>query len=163
MTRKRNAARFTPNFLISSAMRYISRLAHSGLVTARTPPLDTDERKRAFLSDIQFILARIADAGTPSTIHHLIELLDFLVPADPATVFDLVAHALSVWDADIVTNSNPWGRVVLSRLLATSLRIIVNCSLKKDVEKLIQCLDTFMEAGWPAARRLLYRLPELLQ
>ena len=30
-------------------------------------------------------------------------------------------------------------------------------------EKLIGCLDAFMEAGWPAARRLLYRLPELLQ
>jgi hypothetical protein len=29
-------------------------------------------------------------------------------------------------------------------------------------KKLVMCLDTFMEAGWPAARRLLYRLPELL-
>jgi hypothetical protein len=29
-------------------------------------------------------------------------------------------------------------------------------------EKLIACLDFFVEAGWPAARRLLYRLPELL-
>jgi hypothetical protein len=28
---------------------------------------------------------------------------------------------------------------------------------------LIDCLETFMEAGWPAARRLLYRLPELIQ
>ena len=29
-------------------------------------------------------------------------------------------------------------------------------------EKLIGCLDIFVEAGWPKARRLLYRLPELL-
>lgn len=29
-------------------------------------------------------------------------------------------------------------------------------------EKLISCLDLFVDAGWPAARRLLYRLPELL-
>ena len=28
--------------------------------------------------------------------------------------------------------------------------------------KLIECLDAFVEAGWPKARRLLYRLPELL-
>ena len=27
---------------------------------------------------------------------------------------------------------------------------------------LIACLDAFVEAGWPNARRLLYRLPELL-
>jgi len=29
--------------------------------------------------------------------------------------------------------------------------------------RLINSLDIFMEAGWPAARRLLYRLPELIQ
>jgi hypothetical protein len=28
-------------------------------------------------------------------------------------------------------------------------------------EKLIVCLDIFVEAGWPKARRLLYGLPEL--
>ena len=27
--------------------------------------------------------------------------------------------------------------------------------------QLVACLDVFVEAGWPAARRLLYRLPEL--
>ena len=28
--------------------------------------------------------------------------------------------------------------------------------------KLIDCLDVFVAAGWPAATRFLYRLPELL-
>ena len=28
---------------------------------------------------------------------------------------------------------------------------------------LVDCLEIFLEAGWPAARRLLYRLPELIQ
>jgi hypothetical protein len=28
---------------------------------------------------------------------------------------------------------------------------------------LVRCLDMFIEVGWPSARRLLYRLPELLQ
>lgn len=26
---------------------------------------------------------------------------------------------------------------------------------------LVDCLDAFIEAGWPSARRLIYRLPEL--
>jgi hypothetical protein len=30
-------------------------------------------------------------------------------------------------------------------------------------QTLVTCLDAFIEAGWPSARRLLYRLPELLQ
>jgi hypothetical protein len=29
-------------------------------------------------------------------------------------------------------------------------------------QKLVECLDAFVEVGWPSARRLLYRLPELL-
>jgi len=29
--------------------------------------------------------------------------------------------------------------------------------------ELIECLEIFMDAGWPAAQRLLYRLPELIQ
>ncbi len=28
---------------------------------------------------------------------------------------------------------------------------------------LVDCLEIFMEAGWTSARRLLYRLPELIQ
>ena len=28
---------------------------------------------------------------------------------------------------------------------------------------LIDCLELFMDAGWPPAQRLLYRLPELMQ
>jgi len=30
-------------------------------------------------------------------------------------------------------------------------------------DALIECLEIFMAAGWPAARRLLYSLPKLLQ
>jgi hypothetical protein len=30
-------------------------------------------------------------------------------------------------------------------------------------EQLVASLDAFADVGWPAARRLLYRLPELLQ
>jgi hypothetical protein len=28
-------------------------------------------------------------------------------------------------------------------------------------QALVDCLDVFIEAGWPSARRLIYRLPEL--
>src|ERR1700730_1085738 len=56
--------------------------------------LATTEAKTGFLADNYSTLHRIADAGTPPTIHHLIELLEFLIPAAPPRVFDLVAHAL---------------------------------------------------------------------
>ena len=52
------------------------------------------DAKKAFLDDVGLMLRRMGDVGHPATIHRLIDLLDFLSPACPARVFDLVAHAL---------------------------------------------------------------------
>jgi hypothetical protein len=49
---------------------------------------------------------------------------------------------------------------MIGRFLADYRSLFTNDDRR---EKLVACLDAFMEAGWPAARRLLYRLPELLQ
>jgi hypothetical protein len=126
--------------------------------------LNSLEAKRAFLSDTYSTLWRIADAGTPSTIHHLIELLEFLIPADPARVFDLVAHALLGAGKDHGYQFESLGAdrfvAVIGRFLADHRDLFSN---DDRWQKLIACLDAFMEAGWPAAQRLLYRLPELLQ
>jgi hypothetical protein len=125
--------------------------------------LDTDEAKRGFFIDIQPMLVRIADTGTPSTIHHLIELLDFLLPADPGAVFDLVARALLVAGRRYGYHFESLGAdrfvKIVGRYLADYRDLFTDNERRK---KLVMCLDTFMEAGWPAARRLLYRLPELL-
>lgn len=127
-------------------------------------PLKTDEAKRDFLSDMKPMLTRIADVGTPATIHHLIELLDYLVPADPIEVFNLIAHAL--------LNAGRLHGYQFESMGADRFVEIVGHYLadyrdlfsdKQHQQKLTACLDIFLEAGWPAARRLLYRLPELLQ
>jgi hypothetical protein len=135
----------------------------------RHPPdkkegLDTLEQKRAFLNDVAATLKRIGDAGTPGTVHHLIELLDFLMPADPACVFDLTAHTLLGTGRAHGYQFESLGvdRVValVGRFLADHRELFADEERRR---KLIACLDVFMEAGWPSARRLLYRLPELLQ
>jgi hypothetical protein len=126
--------------------------------------LNSLEAKRAFLLDTHSTLWRIADVGTPGTIHHLIELLEFLAPADPARAFDLVAHALLGAGKDHGYQFESLGAdrfvAVIGRFLADHRDLFSNDDRR---QKLIACLDAFMEAGWPAARRLLYRLPELLQ
>jgi len=109
-------------------------------------------------------LRRIGDVGTPGTVHHLIELLDFVLPANPALVFDLTAHTLlgAGRTQGYQFESLAVDRVVglIGRFLADHRELFVDEEWRG---KLIVCLDVFMEAGWPAARRLLYRLPELLQ
>ena len=126
--------------------------------------LDKVEAKRAFLTDTREILHRIGDVGLPATIHRLVDLLDFLAPGDPALAFDLVAHALlkagkrhgyqfELLGADRFVQ-------VIGRLLADNREIFVDAARR---HVLIHCLDVFNEVGWPAARRLVYRLPDLLR
>ena len=127
-------------------------------------PLPSIEAKAAFLRDNYTTLRRIADAGTPPTIFHLIELLEFLIPADPAGVFDLVTRALLGAGKRHGFQFESLGadRFVglIGRFLADYRSLFTDDDRR---EKLVACLDVFLEAGWPAARRLLYRLPELLQ
>ena len=126
--------------------------------------LDEVESKNAFLTDTHDLLRRIGDVGPPATIYHLIDLLDFLTPANPALVFDLVAHALLAAGRqhDYQFESLGADRFVqiIGRFLADNRDIFIDDRRRHE---LIACLDTFNEVGWPAARRLLYRLPELLR
>lgn len=127
----------------------------SGLVTA--------ESKKAFLDEMEDTLYRLGDAGTPHTIYYLIDLLGALRSADPARVFDLVAHALLDAGRMHGFQFESLGADRFVEVIGVFLadhREIFNDQARR--EKLIACLDAFVEAGWPKARRLLYRLPELL-
>ena len=126
--------------------------------------LDTLEAKRNFLTDTMDILHRIGDVGLPATIHHLIDLLDFLAPGDPALAFNLIAHALLKAGKQYGYQFELLGAdrfvQVIGRFLADNREIFVDHARRRT---LIACLDVFSEVGWPAARRLVYRLPDLLR
>jgi hypothetical protein len=126
--------------------------------------LQAIDARKAFLDDVAPMLRRIGDVGHPGTIHHLIELLDFLAPADPAQVFDLVAHALLGAGKQQGYQFESLGAdrfvQIIGRFLADNRDIFADDARRRE---LIACLDAFSEVGWPAARRLLYRLPELLR
>jgi hypothetical protein len=126
--------------------------------------LDEIALKMAFLADTANVLRRIGDVGPPATIYRLIDLLDFLAPGDPAQVFDLVAHALLGAGKRHGYQLESLGAdrfvQIIGRFLADNRDIFTADARRRD---LIACLDVFSEVGWPAARRLLYRLPELLR
>jgi hypothetical protein len=91
-------------------------------------------------------------------------MLGFLTPANPGYVFDLVAHALLTAGRKQGFQFESLGAdrfvEVIGNLLADHRELFNDADRR---EQLVACLDAFVEAGWPAARRLLYRLPELLQ
>ena len=129
----------------------------------KPPPLQSNASKRGFLKNMFRVLEGIGNVGAPHTVHTLIGLLSFLAPGEPETAFDLISNAL-------VGGGCKYGyqfegaavdRVVeiVGYFLADHRGLFENEIRRR---KLIDCLDVFVEAGWPAATRLLYRLPDLL-
>jgi hypothetical protein len=126
--------------------------------------LTSRESKRAFLLDVSPILERIAEVGTPDTLHHLLDLLDFLMEAESALVFDLVAKTLLGAGRAQGYQFENLGVDQVVKMFGVFLadhRDLFEDAARRTT--LVRCLDVFLEAGWPAARKLLYRLPELLQ
>lgn len=118
----------------------------------------------AFVDENRATLQRIAEVGTPSTVHHLLDLLEIVLRAAPATVFDLSSTALLVAGplhgyANESLALDQFVRLV-GRFLADHRELFHDASRR---ERLIAMIDCFMEAGWPEARKLLNSLPDLLR
>jgi hypothetical protein len=127
-------------------------------------PLASIEAKREFLKESAPILERVADVGRPETIHYLMDLLEYLMDADPEAVFDLAARALIGAGHRQGYHFESLGADQVVKLFGRFLadhRGLFDRQARRQT--LVKCLDAFIEAGWPSARRLLYRLPELLQ
>ncbi|ADO47960.1 ATP-binding protein [[Enterobacter] lignolyticus] len=126
-------------------------------------PLVEHEELKQFINETELHMRRIGDCSTPQTIYYLLELLETLVPVDPAKCFDLMAHALHHGTKFGFQNEH-MGMVQLVKMMGVFLadyKTIFEDEHRRA--RLIESLDIFMDAGWPAARRLLYRLPELIQ
>ncbi len=109
-------------------------------------------------------MRRVGDQGSPHTIYYLIQLLERLVDAEPESVFDLIANALLSGGKDVGYQYESLGADLFVKLVGLFLadhKQIFDAPGRRQA--LIDCLETFLSAGWPAARRLLYRLPELIQ
>ncbi|AGW15012.1 hypothetical protein DGI_3317 [Megalodesulfovibrio gigas DSM 1382 = ATCC 19364] len=119
---------------------------------------------RLFFDEIADTLEIIGNHATPHTVYNLLNLLEFLRPFDAARAFDLTAHALLGGGRKTGYQFESLGADQFVKLIGIFL-----ADHKQLFEEegrrglLINCLDMFMNAGWPAARRLLYCLPELLQ
>jgi hypothetical protein len=126
------------------------------------PP--TRERAERFYREAGPMLDVLADVGLPSVTHHLLETLEFFIPTDPRGVFLCIGRVVRAGQqggyqyeslaADLVVR-------LVERYLA-EYRIV----LREDAEcrqALIEVLDVFVQAGWPTARRLTYRLEEIFR
>lgn len=117
-----------------------------------------------YFREVASTLELIADQGQPHTIYQLLQLVEILAPQAPERAFDLTARAIRGGGARGGYQYEPLGAELMvgliSSFLADSKEIF---GVNERRQALVDCLEIFMEAGWPSARKLLYRLPELLQ
>lgn len=124
----------------------------------------TRERAERFYREAGAILDELADVGLPSVTHHLLETLEFFIPLDPRGVFLRIGRVVRAGQkggyqyeslaADLIVR-------LVERYLAEHRTL-----LREDTDsrqRLIEILDVFVQAGWPSARRLTYRLEEIFR
>jgi hypothetical protein len=119
---------------------------------------------KRYLADNEATFRRVGDVGMPQAVHYMLRLLDFLTPSDPAMAFDLTSHALLKAGK---LHGYQYESLGADRLVKMIGRMIADHRELFDDRvrrlALVEVLEIFVEAGWPAVRRLLYRLPEALR
>ncbi|MDX1003190.1 ATP-binding protein [Sinorhizobium medicae] len=126
--------------------------------------LPTVDAMRQFLADYRQMLKLLANSHEPSTHHHLVELYEYLIPADPEGVFAALHHVLTGPAAREDYHHEDIATGVIVKMIT---RYIADYrSIFEDGEcraALVEILRLFSEVGWPEALKLLYELPDLLR
>jgi hypothetical protein len=137
--------------------------ATGGAAERDSDPSLNQDSLAVFFRENASILMQIGEYAPPHTTYYLLQLVERLVDVDPAGAFDLAAHSLRGGRRSGY-ESESLGVDLLVRLVGVFLadhKSIFEVPTRRAA--LVDCLEVFLEAGWPAARRLLYRLPELIQ
>ena len=140
---------------------YFSSGAGGGRQSSSVP---SGSKLEIFFDEVAPILDRISDYATPHTVYYLLQLIEHLLSVNPRRAFDLTARALQHGGSRWGFHHESLGADIFVRLVGIFLADHKDLFENDDRRvALINCLEIFMAAGWPAAQRLLYRLPELLQ
>jgi hypothetical protein len=126
-------------------------------------PVASPERRR-FYFEAQPLLEQLANVGLPAISHTLLETLESFIEIDPRGVFLRVSKT--------VRESRPGGYQYESMAVDLIVRIVerylaeYRLLFQQDEDcrrALVEVLDLFVKAGWPAARRITYRLEEIFR
>lgn len=121
------------------------------------------ERQR-FLREAGPIIDDLADLALPSLVHHLVETLEFLAVADPEDVFLRLGRVVRAGQAGGYQYESLAADLIvrlIERYLA-EYRFVLRAN-PECRRVLLEILDTFVEAGWPSARQLTYRMEEIFR
>ena len=125
---------------------------------------EVSPQSRRFYEEAGTILDELTKVPIPRVTHHLLETLEYFIPVDPRGVFLRIHQVImSAQKGGYQYESLAANLIVrlIERYLAEHREL-----LQQDVEcrkALIEILDVFVDAGWPSARKLTYRLEEIFR
>ncbi len=117
-----------------------------------------------FYREASTIFDELADVSIPSVAHRLLETLGFFIPLEPHEVFLRIGRVVrSGKQAGYQHESLAVDLVVklVERYLAEYRALLSEDEKCRII--LVEILDVFVQAGWPSARRLTYRLGEIFR
>lgn len=119
-------------------------------------------KKQRFYEEALPVIDRLIKFAHPAVVHVLVETLASLIPVDPEGVFLRIGRAVQTGaEAGYQYESLAVQLVVavVEQYLAEYRHIFRKHSECRKA--LLDVLDTFVRVGWPAARKLTYRLEEI--
>jgi hypothetical protein len=142
---------------------YFGSGAH-GPETPTELSLNRSEQKLAFLDEWSDALLEVERVATPHTIKYLVEVYEYLLPADPARLFSRIGAFLTGPAAEEYYESEQLAAadlVKFVRQMIADYRDLFDDGAQRDL--LVTILELFADAGWPEAMQLLWELPDLLR
>ena len=122
-----------------------------------------EEQRRQLYQDSKPIVERLADVGAASLTHNLLQALETFISLDPLECF--LSHRVlkSGQKGSYEYESLAIGTFVnfVERFLAEYRFVFQENPACRTA--LIEVLDIFVQAGWPEAQRLTYRLEEIFR
>lgn len=132
--------------------------AHPAQTTATTQPNDVQLR---LFSETEPFFEYLAGSRVASIAHHVIETVEYFIDIAPSKAFALISRSVRAAErGGYAMESMAVTTVVriVERYLADQRDVFVASDRRRD---LLDCLDAFVRAGWPASQTLTFRIADI--
>ncbi|PEJ62409.1 hypothetical protein CN906_20635 [Bacillus toyonensis] len=120
--------------------------------------------KKRFLQESIILLELLADFSHPKVIHYILKTSEFLIPLDPPLIFECISKVVRVAQNGGYQFESLGVQLVV-KLVERYLAEFPSAFSEgdKNRQNLLSILEIFVQAGWPDARKLTYKLDELFR
>ena len=151
---------FSLTNIIASELYFAAGAFQQGRMSL--PAVITRPEQTRLYWEAESVFDDLSSIGFPALAHHLVETLEMYIDTDPRGVFLRVAAVVRAgkrWDYEYEQFAQDIVLRIVRRYLADKRAL-----LQDDEEcqrALREILETFIEAGWPGAQHLAYRIDEI--